>query len=123
MDDYYARPDSLNSHLAKMDLKMDTTRSENLAKVREAWLETLKHFNIDRPVLPFEEMSLSRLVQQYDWKSVLYAVIGMRFEEKTQTFNPAKYVGLRRLDDPTLFERFVNLASQKKTEQKKRDQK
>lgn len=84
-----------------------------------SWEGTLTYFGIDRPSLPYEHMTISRLIREYDYKSVAYALTGMRYEAKTPTFNPKDYIAIRRLDDPKLFERFVNLASQRKTSQDK----
>ena len=60
-------------------IEQTNERTRGILKVHDAWLETLKHFGIERPVLPFEMMTISRLVTQYhDWKTMVYAVTGMR---------------------------------------------
>lgn len=92
---------------------------EQRTAVESAWKQTLEFFKINRPVLPFEHMKLSQLVHQYGVTATLYALVGMRFEEKTATFDPAKNVGLSRVQDSRLFEKFVNLASREKTLQQK----
>lgn len=88
---------------------------DELKALEDAWLATLKHFKINRPVLPFEHMKLAALVKQYGVLAVQYAIVGMRFEEKTSTFDPAKHVGLSRLLDQRLFEKMLNLAGRQKT--------
>lgn len=93
----------------------DTTKEQEMCE--KAWEGTLEHFGIKRPIFSFEKMKIARLIKIYDYKSVVYALTGMRFEQKTQTFDPAKHVGLSRADDPRLFEKFLNLAAQQKTKQ------
>lgn len=84
------------------------------------WLETLKFFGIDRPILPHEQAALFQLCSMHDFKSVVYAIVGMRYEESSQSFDPKKNISLRRAFDPKLFEKFINLSSQKKAEQDKK---
>lgn len=89
--------------------------SEELELCEKAWLGTLEHFGIFRPVFPFEKMKIARLIKSYDFKSVAYALTGVRFEQKSQSFDPSKHVGLARVEQPHLFEKFLNLASQQKS--------
>lgn len=83
------------------------------------WKTTLEFFGITRPVLSFEKMKIARLIKQYDSVSVAYALAGARFETKTKDFDPGKHVGLYRLDNPQIFEKFLNLASQAMEKQRK----
>lgn len=94
--------------------KMNDQEKKEYEECEKAWKETLIKFGVDRPILPFEKVTIARMIKQYDWKSVLYALTGARFEEKTQSFDPAKYVSLTRVSQPHLFERFINLAAQRK---------
>lgn len=87
---------------------------EHYQEVEDAWKQTLEHFHIDRPILSFEKIKIARLIKLYGWKATMYALVGYRFEPKTQNFDPSKHVGLSRVEQPHLFERFVNLAAQKK---------
>lgn len=84
------------------------------------WKETLLHFGITRPVLSHELMQIARLVSNHDYKDVIYCMVGMRFEEKTQGFDPAKNLNLYRAFDPKLFGKFINLASIRKAQQDKK---
>lgn len=92
---------------------------EELMKLCDIWQETLKHFKINRPVLPFEHMKIIQIAKSYGYAAAAYALAGVRFEEKTQTFNPANHVSLARVQDPALFEKFLNLAARQKTLQSK----
>lgn len=85
-----------------------------------AWLKTLAHFGVERPILPYEKMKLARLIKTYDWKSIVYAVTGMRYEARSESFEPSKNVGLYRLEDSRLLEKFINLAAQAQTKEKKK---
>lgn len=93
---------------------------QEIAACEKAWLETLKHFGIERVVLPHEQMKIVNLIETNTFKATLYALAGMRFEEATPTFKPSKNVSLVRAFDPKLFEKFINLASAKATEEKKK---
>lgn len=90
---------------------------EGYVECEKAWLSTLEKFGIERPILMFEKVKIMTLIRQYDWKSTMYALTGARFEAKTQSFDPAKYVSLTRVFHN--FELFINLASQAMTKQKK----
>ncbi len=93
-------------------LKMD-----EITPCQTAWKKTLEHFHIERPILPHENVAIAELIRVYGYKSVLYALTGVRFEQKTTTFDPSRNIAIARLRDPKLFEKFVNLAAQKKKEQ------
>ena len=93
---------------------------EQRKAIEKAWQDTLSHFKISRPVLPFEHMKLSQLVHKYGATATIYALVGMRFEDKTSTFDPSRNVALSRVMDDRLFEKFVNLASREKTLQENR---
>lgn len=90
---------------------------DEISQCQAAWVSTLNHFGITRPILPYENIAIAQLIKVYGWKSVLYALTGMRFEQKTATFDPSKNIAIARLRDSKLFEKFVNLAAQKKKEQ------
>ncbi len=92
------------------------TAQEGYEECEKAWQATLLKFGIDRPVLGFEKMRIAQLIKQYDWRSTCYALTGARFEAKTQSFDPSKYVSLTRVFQN--FEVFVNLACQQKTKGK-----
>ena len=92
---------------------------EEFASLETDWIGTLKHFGIERPVLPHEQQTLWQVTKAHGIKATRYAVVGMRYEESTSTFTPSKHVSLQRLFKGELFEKFVNLASAKLTEQKK----
>lgn len=81
----------------------------------EAWGNTLKHFKINRPVLPHESMKIAQLMKQYGHIATIYALVGMRFEKKTDSYDPANFLAIARCFDSKLFEVFVNLASREKS--------
>lgn len=92
---------------------------EEIEQCENAWKGTLEHFGIHRPIMPFERMKIATLIKSYDYKSAIYALTGMRFETKTPSFDPSKHVALSRVQQPHLFEKFLNLAAQKKHQEKK----
>jgi hypothetical protein len=81
---------------------------------RKAWLDTLKHFKIDRPLSADEERTIYQLIKQHGYKFAAYGLAGMRFEEKTRDYDPGKNVSIHRALDTAKFNKFVNLAAQKK---------
>lgn len=103
-----------NAHELVQETPPPVTKEE-LQKLCDIWKNTLKHFKINRPVLSFELMKISQLAKSYGFIATAYALTGMRYEEKTQTFDPAKHVSLARAQNPALFEVFLNLAARQKT--------
>ncbi len=95
--------------------------SSELEACIKDWSGTLQYFKIDRPILPHEKMKIAALVKMYgDVKSVRYALVGMRFEQKSESFDPGKHLSLERLYDSKLFEKFINLAAAEMSKQKQK---
>lgn len=108
--------------LFKEERRQIILSSEEIDACQKAWLGTLEYFGIERPILPHENMKIASMINQYGYKTVAYALTGMRYEERTNSFDPKKNVSLTRMmGDEKLLEKFVNLAAQKVTEQKKRE--
>jgi hypothetical protein len=91
---------------------------KEIAQCTDVWLGTLKHFKIYRPVLPYENMKIAQLVKQYGYIAAMYALTGMRFEKKTDSYDPGNYLAIARAFDSKLFEVFVNLAGREKSKTK-----
>lgn len=104
---------------AMINKMLEKNREESL-RCEQVWKKTLEHFKIFRPVLPYEHMKIAQLVKQYGEVAVTYALTGMRFEERTKNFDPAKHVALSRAQDLRMFEIFVNLAAREKTLQEEK---
>lgn len=100
---------------------MPTARGKDIEMCAKIWKATLEHFNAHRPVLPHEHMKIAQLVKIYGATAVAYAFVGMRHEERTQSFDPAKNLSIARCQDPKLFEKFLNIGSIEKTKQDKAD--
>jgi hypothetical protein len=80
---------------------------------------TLKHFGISKTALLADHGSIARAIQRFGFERVRAALVGARFEEKTERFNPAKHYSLARILDHRKLEKFENLGFQaqpKKTE-------
>lgn len=97
---------SSSSSSSSRDLSVNTQRSVDV------WKDTLKHFGINRNLIAGEDVQIARAVQQYGGDAVSHALLGARFEEETENFSPKKHVSLRRIFDPKLFQKFVNLGAQ-----------
>ena len=96
--------------------------SQDQLAAESDWQETLSHFGIERPILPHERTKIFTLIKSYGAPSVRYALTGMRFQARTDTFDPGKHVSIARVMDPKNFETFLNLASAEKTKQKKKQE-
>lgn len=102
----------------KENIKLNSSDVEVCVK---DWIGTLDYFKIERPILPHEKMKIAALLKMHqgDVKSVRYALVGQRFEPKSDSFDPAKHLSLERLFDSKRFEKFINLAAAEKTKQKR----
>lgn len=80
----------------------------------QAWLDTLSHFKAGRRNLLAEEQTqIVRAVQRCGSDSaVKFALIGARYEPKTEKFDPAHFLKLSRILGPEHFNRFINLGIQ-----------
>ena len=72
--------------------------------------ETFRHFGIQKDP-KFDEVNLTRLIQANGMEKCRLAIVGARFEDKTDTFDPAKHFSIRRLMKADVFEKLVNLGS------------
>ncbi len=90
----------------------------DLEKAKTVWTETLKHFKKDRNLNERDEISLARGIQAFGIEQVLAALAGMRYEQGFETFDPGKNLSLARIFKPDKFEKFVNLGSKEKKEEK-----
>jgi hypothetical protein len=104
---------NLNSSLPvaedSVGVKVPIPRSEIQEAVIE-WGNTLKHFKIDKDPR-FDEPAIGQLIKQHGIKKTKLALSGVRFEQKTDTFDPAKHVSIVRLMDHRRFDKFVNLGA------------
>lgn len=80
----------------------------------QIWLRTLRKFGVVRGLLAAEELEIGRAVRGFGAGAVGLALLGASAEAKTQNYEPAKWVSLRRTLDPVKFERFVNLGAQER---------
>lgn len=101
-----------------------TPAPDAIALCLEAWAGTLKHFGIDRPVSHTEEMEIGRaLLAHKDAAFVELALFGYRFQEKTQDYDPGKYVRIGNVfkrDDggKPMIDKYANLGAQKRRKAK-----
>jgi 5-methylcytosine-specific restriction endonuclease McrA len=89
-------------------------RPEDIDSCRDAWLATLRHFRAARGnLLAHEATLIVRALQRYQSvKAVVWALEGARYEPKTEKFDPAGYIQIERVLDPSKFTRFMNLGLQ-----------
>ena len=90
--------------------------AEDVAQIREAWLDTLARFKAGRKnLLPEEELLIARSIQRWGKTACLMAIIGKRHEPKGAQqggYDPGSNLSLRRVlnhQEPDKFERLMNI--------------
>lgn len=83
---------------------------EQIQVAAQEWKATLTHFAIDRDAQR-DESNLLRLIKAHGLDDTLLALRGMRLEQGSENFTPARHVALHRLSKPNIFEKFVNLGA------------
>lgn len=91
-----------------------SSQESDLAPLVEIWGSTKRHFGITHPVMPHEHIAIGQAARQYGFEASALALEGMRYEKTTQSFDPSKWVSLKRAFDHKNMEKFINLACQKK---------
>jgi len=77
----------------------------------EAWGETLKHFGCSsNPLL--DRYEIVRCAKRHGVEATKLALIGARFEPKSDRYDPAKFLSVKRVLGPKQFDRMRNLGSQ-----------
>lgn len=81
------------------------------------WLETLKKFNAQRPIMPSEKAAIGRAIQAAgnDPEPVKLALYGARYEQGSDKFNPAQHLSVIRVLDPKNFARFMSIGAQERS--------
>lgn len=107
--------------------KTTSTRQVELLNCIQTWQQTLRHFKIQRNVDEHEEILIAKAIAFWGAKSVELALIGKRYEEKFDGYDPGKHVSLPnvlplnarlktgQLDEherDVRFEKFKNLGDQ-----------
>lgn len=75
----------------------DVIEKEMIQSCVETWRVTLRSFGITRSLNPREEHEIGRAIQRWGVEMVELALFGARLEPKTEHFDPANYVCLRRV--------------------------
>lgn len=86
--------------------------ADEVRECAEAWRETLRFYKAGRNLAPWEETQIARAIQHYGKGFVKAALEGVRYEGKGEGYNPANYLNLARVFDPTKIQSFVNLGAQ-----------
>jgi hypothetical protein len=84
--------------------------TEQITQLKAIWLETIQSFNSSVKTLPLQtDIELGRLVQINGYEQTRLALLGARFEERTENFDPSKNLNIRRFFKQNIFEKFVIL--------------
>lgn len=89
--------------------------TKNLAKLCDQWQQILSFFGASRSVFDWEAAEIGRAVQIYGAEAINLAFLGVKTEKKTERFDPAQYLSLKRVFDPLKIQRFINLGTQYRT--------
>lgn len=103
----------------------DRPADPGFSRCAEAWLKTLEHFKQKRRLIPGEDLAIQRAILRYGADLVELALIGLRFEKKTEGpdgFDPAQHVYLDRILRADRFARFVGLGTAELERQRRRAQ-
>lgn len=92
--------------------------ASEIAQCAEIWGETLTVFGINKEPSS-DQFEIARLLQTHGFTNTKLALLGVRFEAKTEKFDPKQHVSIRRLRKPDLFEKFVNLGAREDVAPKK----
>lgn len=84
--------------------------NKKVSQCVEIWRDTLKHFGINRDG-KLDEIEIARGIQRFNPDDVARALKGCRDEEKTDNFDPAKHLSIRRVLSTKMFDKFVLLGS------------
>lgn len=90
-------------------------RSDEVRDALAEWDATLKHFEIQRPIGPRDELAIARAVQSFGAEWVRLAFHGARKQTKGKTFDPKQFVSLAIYLDPKRIERLVNIGAGKES--------
>lgn len=91
---------------------------EELKRLAWEWKTTLKHFKAERELIPGEDLEIARAASRYGAENVRLALVGARFEEKTETFDPGKNLKLQRILGRQQFDKLVTLGAQNKPQER-----
>lgn len=106
----------------KCGYKPTSTLGVETKQAVTAWSWVLGRFKAPRKLIPGEDATIARQIQEKGLEAVLLAFKGALNEPKTRDFDPAKFVSLRRIFDPKHFEKMVTLGAQYDAQKKARKQ-
>lgn len=90
-------------------------KSQAFQECQEMWLATVAELTkVERNTLTHAEgVSIAQALKERPQKEVLYALFGYRFEKKTDAFDPADYVNIKRALGEKI-DTWINLALQQR---------
>lgn len=74
-----------------------TVTKEEIEAGKEVWRETLKAFQVRKNLSPQDESQIARAIGEYGLEYTKLALLGARFEPKTENYDPRKYVSITRV--------------------------
>lgn len=112
----YSYSDSSSSCVYKEKHTHETNQNlgRETKQAIEEWGHTLKHFQITKDPRR-DEVPIARLIQKHGLESVTQAIIGAKYEHKSENFDPSKHVSIHRLSKPNIFDKLQNLGSKATT--------
>ena len=91
------------------------TQKNELIKITDLWLTMLSTFGIERSKPHLQEAQmLDHLKNSYGLENLIQAIIGMAYEQKSESYNPEKFISTKLLSNN--FERFLNLGVKNKND-------
>lgn len=99
-----------NIYIPPSGEKQGTASKGDLARCLDEYLETLKQYGINSTSAQ-ADISMARLLKAHPVEDLVFAIQGMRYEKRTDKYNPANHVTIRRLMKADAFEYLRNLGA------------
>lgn len=88
----------------------EDSKREQVNLCLEQWKDTLKHYGINILNTPLNgDVLIARSIKANGYENTRLALLGAKFEAKTENFDPASCVNIKRVFKQDLFDKFVNL--------------
>lgn len=107
----HKRPTDGPQHIEESKKERREELIQGLAECLLIWGQTMVRLNVSKSA-SLDEAAIAQLIRRHGYDKTRLALLGVGFEAKTDTFDPAKNVSIFRLTKPALFDKFVNLGAQ-----------
>ncbi|MFO0254947.1 MAG: hypothetical protein ACK52V_12590 [Betaproteobacteria bacterium] len=116
-----SQPTSSPLALAPAPAQKKEINQGEVLSAKQEWTATLRHYGIDRPISPADEIEIAKALREHGAESVMLAIRGARHEPRFDRFDPGKHVSLARIfgrdaQGNRRVEKFINLGAQNRSD-------